>query len=92
MDFKTPLLYRDAKGIVPDPESIDLYVNVQRLAKAERNNDDKTVTFIRQLLETKFLAKPCEYELVRVTYNPINYWKEGKKQVALIKTYSNISN
>ena len=86
--LEPPRFYEEADGFVADPQSIIVYEVTQELGKAERRRDAPAIAEMRHNIETNYIRPPCRYELVAVTYDPVERWKTGKVQTETIKIYS----
>ena len=86
--LEPPRFYEEADGIVSDPRSIDVYEAVQMLGKAERRGDLPVIARIRRIIDSNSVMPPCRYELVTVTYDPVERWKTGEVQIETIEMYS----
>jgi len=76
-----PLLYQDAGDFVADPHSVTVDELVQQLGRAEQAGRWEESRRIRLLLEKDHLPRPCRYELVTITFDPLVRWRTGQCEI-----------
>ncbi len=78
--FSPPLFIDDTKGLVFS-RMIDyghtIVHDVEALGKAVSSGQKMNVGRARESLEKNFLHLPVVYEVVRISFNPIDRWKTG---------------
>ncbi len=84
----SPQYYEKASAIVDDPHSISVYKIVQQLGKAENRNNTSEIERLRLILEKNYIPLSSRYELVAVTYDPVDRWKTGNMLEKSVRTYS----
>ena len=75
--------------LVEDPMAMDLWIAVQALGRAEADDDRDQIKTLRARIELNFLPAPNRYRLDRVTFDPIERWRDGTVRArAPVATYS----
>ncbi len=72
--------YNRADGLVSHPHSIVAHELIQELGAAEQNHDAAASRALRRQIEADFEPSVTRYDLVRVTYAPIERWQTGRVQ------------
>ena len=72
--------YNQADGLVHRPHSIVAHELIQELGAAEQNHDAAASRALRRQIEADFEPSVTRYDLVRVTYAPIERWRTGRVQ------------
>ena len=73
-----PLPYSHAAGYVNQPHSITVYQLIQKFGRAEEAHDDDGSRLLRRQVEAQFAQPGLRYDLVRVTYLPVERWETGR--------------
>ncbi len=63
--------------LVEDPMAMDLWIAVQALGRAEAAGDAPSVQTLRRRIELNFIPAPNRYRLDRVTFDPVERWRDG---------------
>ena len=63
--------------LVEDPMAMDLWIATQDLGRAAVAGDAARVQALRQRIELNFIPAPNRYALERVTYDPLERWRDG---------------
>lgn len=82
IDGKTlpvPLLFAEA-GAYSNPHSVSANKLIQDLGKALVENQIQEVKGIRELLEQNQIHRVNRYELIQLTYDPVERFKTGKAE------------
>lgn len=82
-----PLLAHEADGFIPNPRSIELYELTQRFGRASQHNNPSALKDIQSLLQNHFLGQVNHYELVSITYDPLERWKSGSLKITPIQSF-----
>jgi hypothetical protein len=81
--METPVFYNDgAANIVLDPHSITAYKIIQKMGEAYTRDQMKEFRRYRKLFEKNALWSNTDYEIVKVSYDPIQRWETGKTDVS----------
>lgn len=72
-----PPFIQDADHLAPDVHSIKLHDIVQKLGMALERKDRESARHASRMLERNFLTGATRYQVVKVTYNPLNRWQTG---------------
>lgn len=72
-----PLLFGEAWGIVADPRSSQAADLFRRWGHSLRTGDSSDAKALRRIFESSFLHRPAEYELVEISFDPVERWKAG---------------
>jgi hypothetical protein len=88
-------LYYEMSDIFRYAKDRDSFVSkvVTRLANAIRAGDEPTISELRKLIEGRFMAeiKSAEYDVVELTYDPIERLRKGKvKDAVVLATYEKV--
>lgn len=86
--FQPPRLFQDAKGIIPQSDSINAREIIQNLGRAHAKNQIEKRENLRKLFEKNFLKLPARYQLIRMRYNPIQKWKSGESQTQYLQIFT----
>ncbi len=70
--------YNQADGLVHHPHSIVTHEIIQQLGEAEQNHDATARGALRRQIEADFEPSVTRYDLVRVTYSPVERWRTGR--------------
>ncbi len=79
--YSPPLFIDDTQGIVFSSlvdYNHSLVHNVRDLGRAVLFGEKMEITRAQTELESKFITRPISYELVQISFNPIDRWKTGK--------------
>jgi hypothetical protein len=83
-----PRPFSQAGGLVKQPHSVTIYQLVQQLGRAEERGDRALSLKLRRQIETKFVAAPMRYELIKQTYSLAERWKnQPPHERASIKSF-----
>lgn len=63
--------------LVEDPMAMDLWIAVQALGRAEAAADAARIDVLRRRIELNFIPAPNRYRLERVTFDPLERWRNG---------------
>ncbi len=81
--------FRQADFLVHHPHSIVIHEIIQKLGAAEEARDAKTSRALRRQIEGEFDPAISRYDLVRVTYKPVERWKTGRVQdTAVVRSFA----
>jgi hypothetical protein len=83
-----PLLYQDAESLVADPHSVTVRELVQQFGLAVENGRAREQFRIRRIMEKDHLPSPCRYEVVIITYDPLDRWRTGRYEVRSLAQYA----
>ena len=72
----TPPAEYQSMDLVEDPMAMDLWIAVQDLGRAEENDDTDAVGRLRRRIELNFIPAPNRYRLDRVTFDPLERWRD----------------
>ena len=70
--------FSQGSGLVSQPHSIVAYQVIQQLGDAEKAHDAARIQALRRQIEGQFLVPAIHYDLVRVTYAPLERWQTGR--------------
>lgn len=70
--------YSQANGLVFHPHSIVAHTIIQELGDAEQNGNTVSSRALRRQIEVEFVPAVTRYDLVRVTYDPVERWRTGR--------------
>ena len=76
--LEPPRTFGQGSGLVSQPHSIVAYQLIQQLGDAETAHDAARVQALRRQIEGQFLVPAIHYDLVRVTYTPVERWQTGR--------------
>ncbi len=85
--FDPPLAFNKAKGIVTNPRSTQARLVIQKIGEALVRGNINEAERLRRLFEKVFLKIPAKYELVLVTYDPLERWKNARVDTKILKTF-----
>ncbi|MEO1337745.1 MAG: hypothetical protein AAFV29_19025, partial [Myxococcota bacterium] len=74
-----PMEYQSL-DLVDDPMAMDLWIAVQDLGKAIAREDKARVDVLRSRIELNFIPAPNRYRIERVTFDPLERWRDGTVQ------------
>ena len=86
--FQPPRLFKDAKGIIPQYDSIQARNIIQNMGKAHVKAQIEERERLRRLFEKNFLKLPARYQLIRMRYNPLQRWKNGESQTQYLQIFT----
>ncbi|MBI3335614.1 MAG: hypothetical protein HY001_03905 [Candidatus Portnoybacteria bacterium] len=89
--LNSPVLLRDAQTFVYLKANAPTVLEaiIERLAKSIISSDGEKIAALRRELELYFLTKPTRYEIVLITYDLIEYWRESKvRKVDVLATFT----
>lgn len=72
------LPFNQADRLVFHPHSIVVHEVIQQLGDAARADNDAAVRALRRQIEQEFVPAVTRYDLVRVTYTPVERWRTGR--------------
>lgn len=78
-----PLLFSESEAFT-NPKSVSANKLIQDLGKAVVSQKSSEITRIRQLLEENQIHRIQRYELIKMTYDPVERFKTGKMDVESI--------
>jgi len=89
----SPRLYYDMRETFIHARQRDVLLQktVYRLVVAIRAQDEETISRMRRLIEDRYMAdiKSAEYDVARLTYNPITRLRTGEfKDISVLATYN----
>jgi hypothetical protein len=88
--MEKPVLYSDGPdNISPDPHSITSYKVIQKMGETYEKKDVKEFKRYRELFEKNSLWGKTDYEIVKVSYDPIQRWETGKNDVTPLVRLNN---
>ncbi|MDP2735831.1 MAG: hypothetical protein Q8P12_06515 [bacterium] len=93
-ELDPPLLLHENHGLLSlEAHSSTEYLGIVRmLGESMERRDQKGVEHYREQLEKNFLYRPVRYELVKITFNPIERFRNGTiLKVTSVKTFESIS-
>ena len=70
--------FNQADGLVYHPHSIVAHEVIQQLGDAEQHADADASRTLRRQIELEFIPAVTRYDLVRVTYTPVERWRTGR--------------
>ena len=70
--------FNQAKGLVYHPHSIVAHEVIQQLGDAEQHAHADASRTLRRQIELDFVPAVKRYDLVRVTYTPVERWRTGR--------------
>jgi hypothetical protein len=73
-----PRSFNQSAGLVRAPHSIVSYQVIQQLGEAVAANDSARVDYLRGQIEEQFAVAPMRYDLIKVSYHPVDRWKTGR--------------
>jgi hypothetical protein len=77
-------------GAFTNPHDITAYYLINRFGIAWEKGDTKDIRKLRSLLEKNILpAKPLDWELIKITYDPLQRWKTGNVSRQSVAHFSN---
>ena len=77
-DVLSPPAEYQSLDLVEDPMAMDLWIAVQDLGRAVASKDADEVAVLRRRIELNFMPAPNRYRLERVTFDPIERWRDGR--------------
>lgn len=85
--LETPQLFQNMRSIIPGASLFTAYRTIQNLGRAQtRNNSIKTEKLKKQF-EDLYLKLPAKYDLIQITFDPLERWENGTYQKTHIKTF-----
>ena len=83
-----PRSLRQADGLVGQPHSIVTYELIQQLGRAEQAHDERASRAVRRQIEGQFTGPVTRYELVRITYAPVERYRTDRVlETAPVRSY-----
>ena len=78
--FEPPIFFEEVGDMYDkDSRSAREYQHLVRiLGRSVKQNKTDEVERLREKLERNFLSHPATYEIVEVTYNPVDRWRTGR--------------
>lgn len=76
--------FRQADNLVHHPHSIVIHEIIQQFGVAEATHNAKASRTLRRQIEGEFDPAISRYDLVRVTYKPVERWKTGRVQDTVV--------
>ncbi len=70
--------FNQADRLVYHPHSIVAHEIIQQFGDAERAGDAAASRSLRRQIEQEFIPAVTGYDLVRVTYTPVERWRTGR--------------
>lgn len=85
--FSPPIIYNEAKGIVPSPNSIKVPRLATTMAKALEENQTDEYHTAKRVFESNYLDNQKSiYQLIEINYDPLERWKTGEVKVTPVQT------
>ena len=69
---------------ISEYSSLTANVLTQKMGHAIKNDDSEKLEKYRNMFEHRFLVKPATYEIVKVKYDPLERYHDGKVQSTTI--------
>jgi hypothetical protein len=82
--FNPPLLYGEAYGVVPNPDSAKSRLTIMELADSLKNHHTTEINMLRTGLEENFLPRHTHYQVIELQYDPVEFYKSGKVHDAIV--------
>lgn len=67
--------------------SVAAHTLIQKLGKAQTRNNSIKVEQFRKEFEEYYLKQPVKYDLILITFNPLERWRNGTYQKTYLKTF-----
>ena len=77
IQYNPPVLFAEAVGMVSDPRSNRARDLTMRLGRALESNDSEALG-LRDVVERSYLRADTAYEIVKITYDPVVFFKIGE--------------
>lgn len=86
-EISPPRLYNKAGDLVRSPNSIRVHVMAESMGKAIEKGDEEALATTKALFQQTFLPHPSRYELVKISYDPMERWYHGKVKIEGVKFF-----
>lgn len=73
-----PPTWLEELDVLDDPWAMDAHWTIQALGRAVEAGRSDDVRTLRRRLEAHFLPTPARYELVRIRFEVLERWREGR--------------
>jgi len=77
--FDPPIFFSQTQGVysVSNTSITEYHFMIQLLGRSLKRNQEDEIIRRRQIFEANFLSHPVIYEVVKIKYDSIKYWKTG---------------
>ncbi len=85
-DLATPLLFANASEYL-NPKSVSANKLIDEIGRSVGGADETEVQHLREILEENQINRIQRYELLKLTYDPVERYQTGKMQVESIRFF-----